>query len=142
MTASYEKLIEELYKSDKSKIETALESDAKEILNDLKMRSLLSEFIRRLDKDSNFEPNSMTAIRYFELLIRIQSLDDFNRELDDIKCFYSRHNELKKVDDDSSLHRFVHKQKSKIYRKVDDSSEYKRFKEYLKTKYQSSRRVR
>lgn len=140
MTASYEKLIEELYKSDKSKLETALESDAKEILNDERMRSLLKEFILRLDKDSNFEPSSMTSIRYFELLKTIDNLQDFHRELEEVKSFGSRDHHLRKVVDESTLHRFVHRQKVKCYRNVDDSDEYNRFKEYLKNKYQSRRR--
>lgn len=140
MTASYEKLIEELYKTDKTKLETALESDAKEILNDERMRSLLKEFIMRLDKDSNFEPSSMTSIRYFELLTTIESLQDFHRELEEVKCFGTRDQHLIKVVDDSSLHRFLHRQKVKCYRRVDDSDEYGRFKEYLKIKYQSRRR--
>lgn len=140
MTASYEKLIEELYKTDKTKLETALESDAKEILNDERMRSLLKEFILRLDKDSNFEPSSMNSIRYFELLATIDSLQDFHREVEEVKNFGPRDQHLIKVVDDSSLHRFLHRQKVKCYRRVDDSDEYSRFKEYLKNKYQSRRR--
>lgn len=137
MTASYEKLIEELYKSDKSKLESALESDVKEILNDTNMRNLLREFIARLDKDSNFEPNSMRAIRYFEVLLRVQSLEDFSREQEEIKCFCSREVEVNRVTDESSLTKFLQVQKKRIYRKVDDSHEHRQFKEYLKHKYQS-----
>lgn len=137
MTASYEKLIEELYKSDKSKLESALESDVKEILNDTSMRNLLREFIARLDKDSHFEPNSMRAIRYFEVLLRVSSLEDFNREREEIKCFCSREVEVNRVTDESSLTRFLQVQKRRIYHKVDDSHEHRQFKEYLKHKYQS-----
>lgn len=142
MSASYERLIEEFYTADKSKLESALESDAKEIISDKNTRNLLKEFIIRLDKDSNFEPNSMRAVRYFELLSAIHSLEDFRRELEEIKCFCSNESDLKKVIDDSSLNRFLEVQKLRIFRKVDDSHEYRRFKEYLRRKYHQSRRAR
>lgn len=142
MSASYERLLEEFYTSDRSKLEQILQSDAKEILNDNSMKKLLREFIARLDKDSNFEPNSMKAIRYFELLSTIQNPEDFNRELDEIKCFCSRQGDLIAVVDDSSLNRFLEVQKMKVYRKVDEAHEYRRFKDYLKVKYQSRRRRR
>lgn len=140
MSASYEKLLEEFYKSDKSKLETALESDAKEILNDTNMRSLLQEFILRIDKNSNFEPNSMKAIRYFELLVTIHNFEDFQRDMEELSNFVSRESDLTDIVDDSSLHSFLQAQKLRAYRKVDDSLEYRRFKEYLKRKYQSRRR--
>jgi hypothetical protein len=143
MSASYERLLEEFYTSDRSKLEQILQSDAKEILNDSSMKKLLKEFILRIDKDSNFEPNSMKAIRYFELLSTIENLEDFNRERDEIKCFCSRRQgDLSAVVDESSLRRFVEVQKMKVYRKVDESSEYRGFKDYLKVKYQSRRRRR
>jgi hypothetical protein len=141
MSASYERLLEEFYTSDRSKLEQVLQSDAKEILNDNCMKKLLKEFIVRLDKDSNFEPNSMKAIRYFELLSTIQNLEDFNREREEIKCFCSRQSDLAVVDE-SSLNRFSEVQKMKVYRKVDESEEYRRFKDYLRVKYQSRRRRR
>ena len=140
MSASYEKLIEEFYKADKSKLERALESDAKEILNDAVMRNLLHEYIVRLDKDTNFEANSMRAIRYFELLSSIHNLEDFQKNLEDLNNFCSNESDLK-IDDESSLHRFIHAQKHRTYRKVDESHEYRRFKEYLRRKYRT-RRVR
>jgi hypothetical protein len=142
MSASYERLLEEFYTSDRSKLEQVLQSDAKEILNDNCMKKLLKEFIVRLDKDSNFEPNSMKAIRYFELLSTIQSLEDFNREREEIKCFCSRQSDLDRVVDESSLNRFSEVQKMKVYRKVDEAYEYRRFKDYLRVKYQSRRRRR
>lgn len=137
MTVSYEKLIEELYKSDKSKLEATLESDAKEILNDSSMRKLLSDFIVRLDKDSNIVPNSLRAIQYYELLASVKSLEDFARDKEELKRFCSKESDLLKVVDDSSLNRFLRLQKMKNYRKVDESYEYEKFKDYLKKKYQS-----
>lgn len=137
MTASYEKLIEELYKSDKSKLEATIESDAKEILNDSSMRKLLADFIARLDRTSNIIPNSLKAIQYYELLASVKSLEDFNREKDELKRFCSKESDLLKVVDESSLNRFLRLQKMKTYRKVDESYEYEKFKEYLKKKYQT-----
>ena len=144
MSASYERLLEEFYTSDRSKLEQVLQSDAKEILNDSSMKKLLKEFIVRIDKDSNFERNSMKAIRYFELLSTIENVEDFNREREEIKCFCSRRQGdlITAVVDESSLKRFVEVQKLKVYRKVDESSEYSDFKDYLKVKYQSRRRRR
>lgn len=142
MSASYERLIEELYTSDRAKLESAIESDAREILNDSNMRNLLREFVTRLDRDSNIEPNSMKAVRYFELLASVHNVEEFNREEEQLKCFCSKESDLKKVVDDSSLNRFLRIQKMKCYRKVDDSYEFRKFKEYLKTKYQSRRGVR
>lgn len=144
MSASYERLLEEFYTSDRSKLEQVLQSDAKEILNDSSMKKLLKEFIVRIDKDSNFERNSMKAIRYFELLSTIENVEDFNREREEIKCFCSRRQGdlITAVVDESSLRRFVEVQKLKVYRKVDESSEYSDFKDYLKVKYQSRRRRR
>lgn len=144
MSASYERLIEELYTTDKSKLESALESDVKEILSDKNTRKLLKEFIIRLDKDSNIEPNSMKSIRYYEVLLRINNIEEFNQEQEELQCFCHNQSDLNKVVDDSSLNKFAEEQKLKIHRKVDESHEYRRFKEYLKTKYQTrrSRRVR
>lgn len=104
------------------------------------MRNLLKEFIIRIDKDSNWEPNSMIACRYFELLSTIHSLEDFNSTTDQFNSFGLSESDLKEVTDDSSLHRFLRTQKVKCYRRVDDSIEYLRFKEYLKRKYQTRRR--
>lgn len=141
MTASYERLIEEIYTSDRPKLESAIESDAREILNDANMRKLLREFIVRLDRDSNIEPNSMKAIKYFELLASVKNIEDFNQEQEQLKCFCSKESDLKKAVDESSLNRFLRIQKMKCFRKVDDSFEYRKFKEYLKKKYQSRRGV-
>lgn len=137
MTASYEKLIEELYKSDKSKLEATLESDAKEILNDPAMRKLLKDFIVRLDRESNIVPNSLKAINYYELLASVKNLEDFTREQEELKRYCAKESDLGKVVDDSSLNRFLRLQKMKNVRKVDESYEYEKFKEYLKKKYQS-----
>ena len=144
MSASYERLLEEFYTSDRSKLEQVLQSDAKEILNDSSMKKLLKEFIIRIDKDSNFERTSMKAIRYFELLSTIENVEDFNREREEIKCFCSRRQGdlITTVVDESSLRRFVEEQKDKAYKTVDGSSEYSDFKNYLKVKYQSRRRRR
>lgn len=141
MSASYERLIEEFYATDKSKLESALESDAKEILVDKNTRKLLQEFIVRLDKDSNIEPNSMRATRYLEVLLKVHNLEDFEREQEELKCLCPRESDLRRVVDESSLNRFLEVQKMRVYRRVDDSHEYRKFKEYLKVKYQS-RRVR
>lgn len=100
---------------------------------------MLKEFIVRIDKDSNFEPNSMRAIRFFELLTTINKLEDFERDREELKCFCSRESDLIKVVDESSLNHFVEVQKLKIYRKVDESYEYREFKEHLKIKYKTRR---
>lgn len=142
MSASYERLIEELYTSDRAKLESTLESDAKEILNDSNMRKLLREFVVRLDRDSNIEPNSLKAVRYFELLASVHNMDEFNRDQEQLKHFCSKESDLTKVVDDSSLNRFLRIQKMKCCRKVDESYELRKFKDYLKTKYQSRRGVR
>lgn len=136
MSKSYEKLIEELYATDKLRLESTLESDAKEILNDTKMRDLLQGYITRLDKNSHIEPNSLIAIRYFEALLRIHNLEDFKQEQYDLEDFCTNRYLLKVVDD-SSLHEFLEAQKLKIYRKVDESYEYRNFKDYLRKKYQA-----
>jgi hypothetical protein len=140
LSASYETLIEALYTSDKPKLEAALESDAKEVLNDAKMRDLLKNYILRIDKDSNFEPQSMKAVRYFELLETIRTLEEYNQALESLKCFCTKESDLCKVVDESSLRRFIQVQKRKIFRKIDESHEYSEFKADLKFKYQKRRR--
>jgi hypothetical protein len=143
MTASYERLLEEFYMTDRSKLEHLIQSNAIEILNDDNMRNLLRGFIERLDKDSNFETNAMKAVKYFEILITINTVDDLLRERDEVENYCSRLSDLTNVlNDSSSLNQFVNDQKHKSYREVDDSDEFSRFKDYLRHKYQSSNRRR
>ena len=105
------------------------------------MKNLLKEFILRIDRDSNFERNSMKAIRFFDLLSTIKNVEDFNREREKIQELYSGQNDLiTAVVDESSLQRFVEVQVLKVYRKVDESTEYSDFKNYLKVKYQQKER--
>lgn len=142
MTASYERLLEEFYTSDRAKLEHLIQSNAIEILNDENMRNLLKGFIERLDRDSNFETNSMKAVKYFEILITINTVDDLLLLRDEVENYCSRLSDLTNVSDTSSLNLFIDDQKHKSYRDVDDSEEFSRFKDYLRHKYQNSSRRR
>lgn len=141
MTASYEELLKEFFTNDRWKLEEVAVSDAKELLNDDKKRVLLKKFIERLDKDSSNRPNSWKAIDNFELLNKVQNLEDFNQEKDRIKKFCSPISDLKAVVDESSLNSFVEVQKMKIYKRVDDSHEIQEFRDYLTRKKQAKNRV-
>ena len=138
MSASYEKLIEEFYKADKSKLERALESDADQTLNDDGMRHLLKEYIRRLHKDSNLPIPAMRTIKYFELLSSVNNIEDFRRELEQLNNFSSKVRDLS-LDDESSCSSFVKEQKKQTCLKIDGSDEYKKFKEHLRRKYRRRR---
>ncbi|CRL00770.1 CLUMA_CG014025, isoform A [Clunio marinus] len=140
MTASYEKLIEEMYTSERAKLESTLESDAKEILNDKKTRNLLKEFIVRLDRHSNFEPNSLRMIILFELIAPILTMDDFYQNQDELMWYCTNESDLIKVNDETSLKAYLESQKFTIYKRVDESYEYRKFKEYLRMKYEKRRR--
>lgn len=140
MTASYERLLEEFYTSDRKKLEHLIESNAIQILEDANMRNLLSCFIDRLDRGSNFETNAMKAVKYFEVLSTINTINDLHAALDEVEkfCTKSRDQISSQVVDESTLNEFLHEEKRKTYHDIDDSDEFSRFKDYLRQKYQSS----
>lgn len=137
MTTSYERLLEELYTSDKAKLEDLIESDARQILNDPNMRELLKGFIERLDPDRKFDPNAMKAVKYFETLSTISTLNDLQMRRDEVENFCSKLSDLTNVVDEQTLNKFLDDERKKTHQEVDDSREFNEFfKPYLRQKYE------
>lgn len=142
MTASYDRLLEIFCLSDKERLQHLIELDVIHILEDADTRNLFKGFIERLDRDSNFDTNAMKAVKYFDILSAINTLDDLRAVRDEVEKFCSKLSDLTNVVDESTLNGFLHEQKKKTYRDVDDSDEYRRFKEYLRHEYQKPSRRR
>lgn len=87
---------------------------------------MLKKFKKFISKKTNFGPDILEEIRFFEILLTIRTISDFNENFRTIKGFDNTVNQ-DAGENHESLQSFLERKKLNIYIAVDASQEYKLF---------------
>ena len=129
--ASYEDLLKEIFGDDAAKLQRVQGIKAIDVLKNEELRKLFRDRLKKRFAGSNIEPQALLFTTYFETLMGIKHMEDFRQQKN--KLIEASSFDLAKVEEQTSLDKFLDGEKIRISQKLDDLNEFRNFVKSFKT---------